>query len=371
MIRAAALLAALALPAAAQPAAEALVRDAARQLEAAGADLGHEAEVYDRIEALTRVIRAYESGLSAMRDSLRAARLREAEVTQRLGQESTEVGAVLNALTTMGQAPEAMLLLHPSGPTATARAGMLMSAVTPAMLGEVEALKGDLQEIATLRALQETALGDLEVGLQQWQDARTRLSDAIEARSDLPRRITEDAATMERLAANARTLSDFADGLSTLPEDAVSDRLPDFATAIGQLALPVHGKVLRRFDEADAAGVRRPGWVLATEPGALVTTPWPATIRYRGPLLDYRNVMILEPEAGYLVVFAGLAEVYGSVGEVLPADAPVGIMGGMPKAEMAGFRPDGRAVSSQRLYVEVRRDGEPEDPAKWFAPDQG
>lgn len=371
MIRAVALLALLALPAVAQPTPEALARDAARQLEAAGAELAQAGEGYDRIDGLTRVIHAYESGLAAMRHSLRAARLREAEVTQRLDDESTRVGAVLNALTTMGQAPEAMLLLHPSGPTATARAGMLMSDVTPAMISEVEALKGDLQEIATLRALQDTALGDLETGLQQWQDARTRLADAIEARADLPRRATEDAAAMERLATNARTLIEFANGLAALPEDAISARLPAFETAVGQLPLPAHGEVLRRFDEADAAGVRRPGWVFATLPGALVTAPWPATIRYRGPLLDYRNVMILEPQAGYLMVFAGLAEVYGAAGEVLPAGAPLGIMGGAAEAGMAGFRPDEGAISSQRLYVEVRRNGEPEDPAKWFASNQG
>jgi septal ring factor EnvC (AmiA/AmiB activator) len=57
------------------------------------------------------------------------------------------------------------------------------------------------------------------------------------------------------------------------------------------------GTILRQFNEADAAGVARPGVVLATHPNALVTTPWPASVRYAGPLLDYGNVIILEPEA--------------------------------------------------------------------------
>ena len=370
MIRAALLSVLLAGAAHAQPSPESLARDAARQLEAAAAGLGGTDEGYGRIAALTRVIRAYESGLAAMRESLRAARLRESEMTRRLDAEGAQVGAILSALSAIGQAPEAMLLLHPDGPTATARAGMLMSDVTPAMLGEVEALSRDLREIATLRALQDTALGDLETGLQEWQDARTRLAAAIEARSDLPRRLTEDPATMERLASSARTLNDFADSLASLPEDAISATLPNFDSARGQLSLPAAGTVTRRFEEADAGGIRRPGWVLATQPGALVTTPWPATIRYRGPLLDYDNVMILEPQSGYLMVFAGLAEVYGAPGEVLPAGAPVGIMGGAAMADMAGFRPEGGESASQRLYVEVRRDGEPEDPAAWFASEQ-
>ena len=371
MIRAALLTLALALPAGAQTDPAGMARDAAGQLRVAAAGLKVADEGYGRIAALTKVIRAYEDGLRAMRASLRAARDREAQVTDRLAAESAQVGAVLNALTAIGQAPEAMLLLHPSGPTATARAGMLMRDVTPAMLSQVETLRRDLQEVATMRSLQDSALVDLETGLAEWQDARTRLAAAIEARSDLPRRVTEDTATMERLAASARTLGEFADSLSTLPPDALSDTLPAFAEARGQLSLPVPGRLARSYQEADAAGIERPGWVLDTAPGSLVTTPWMGTIRYLGPLLDYKNVMILEPEPGYLMVFAGMADVYGDVGEVLPAGAPIGIMDGNTDPEMAGFQADGDRTGGQRLYVEIRHDQATQDPADWFLLDQG
>ena len=47
--------------------------------------------------------------------------------------------------------------------------------------------------------------------------------------------------------------------------------------------MPVQGKVIRYFNEADAAGIKRPGIVVATSDNAC---PYPnrATIRYRGPL---------------------------------------------------------------------------------------
>ncbi|QFU10196.1 Peptidase family M23 [Rhodobacteraceae bacterium THAF1] len=371
MIRATVLTLALALPAHAQTDPAAMAENAAGQLRVAAAGLNVADNGYGRIAALTKVIRAYEDGLAAMRASLRAARDRESQVTERLATDTAQVGAVLNALTAMGQAPEAMLLLHPSGPTATARAGMLMRDVTPAMLSRVEDLRRDLQEVSTMRGLQDSALVDLEQGLSEWQDARARLAAAIEARSDLPRRATEDPATMERLAANAQTLSDFAQSLSTLPPDALADSLPAFAEARGQLGLPVPGRLARAYQETDAAGIARPGWVIDTAPGTLVTTPWAGTIRYLGPLLDYKNVMILEPEPGYLMVFAGMADVYGATGEVLPAGAPIGIMGGSVDAEMAGFQPDGAETGGQRLYVEIRHDRSPQDPAEWFVLDQG
>ncbi|MFD2440307.1 hypothetical protein ACFSS8_09965 [Paracoccus kondratievae] len=38
--------------------------------------------------------------------------------------------------------------------------------------------------------------------------------------------------------------------------------------------------------------------------------------------------MIVEPARGYLMIFAGLAQVFGETGDVLAAGEPVGLMGG-------------------------------------------
>jgi murein hydrolase activator len=87
--------------------------------------------------------------------------------------------------------------------------------------------------------------------------------------------------------------------------------LPPLDDRIGSLQLLVKGLLLRRMNEADAAGIARPGIILATRPGALVHAPTAATIRYVGPLLDYGNIMILEPQTDILFVFADLNIKYG------------------------------------------------------------
>ena len=86
------------------------------------------------------------------------------------------------------------------------------------------------------------------------------------------------------------------------------------------------GRIIRQFNETDAAGIVRPGLVVATASQAIVTTPTAATIRYRGPLLDYGQVSIIEPQIGVLIIVAGMETVYGNIGEVLPAGSPIGIM---------------------------------------------
>lgn len=112
---------------------------------------------------------------------------------------------------------------------------------------------------------------------------------------------------------------------------------------------------------------------MATPPHALVTTPAAATLRYAGPLLNYGNVAILEPQAGLLVVLAGLDVVYGQAGQVLPGGSPVGIMGGA-EADADGILPPGDAQSAndwtETLYIEIRENNEPVDPALWFRTDK-
>jgi septal ring factor EnvC (AmiA/AmiB activator) len=103
----------------------------------------------------------------------------------------------------------------------------------------------------------------------------------------------------------------------------------------------------------------------------MVTSPAAATIRYRGPLLDYGNVVILEPAPDLLIVIAGLAELFGETGTVIPAGAPVGLMGGTTPAAADILHESVTGTGDLRpetLYIEVRDGDAPVNPADWFAP---
>lgn len=322
----------------------------------------------ERVTALTRTIRAYERGFGALRDTLRRASAREAEIKASFVARRDRIGALLGAMATMERSSEPLLLLHPDGPLGTARSGMILAAVAPALQAEAEGLRSELEELGRVRALQAEVAETLQRGLDAAQAARTALAQAIQDRTDLPRRFLEDPEELRSLVASADSLDAFAAGLSRMETD-IGAPMGDFAGAEGTLPLPVEGKLLRRAGEADAAGIRRPGILVATRPGALVTLPWAATVRYRGPLLDYGNVMIAEPAPGYLLVLAGMATVFGETGDVLDAGAPVGLMGGIaPESATtaAGGKDGGGAERTETLYIELRQGKEPVDPAPWF-----
>lgn len=349
-------------------------RKASLALEDASRSLDEADGARNRVKALSETVRAYEDGLRAMREGLRQAAVQEQALAGELAASEAEIAQLLGILQSMGSAPSPVLLLHPSGPLGTARSGMILADVTPALTAQAEALKAKLAEMRELRELQMNAAETLRQGLAGAQTARIELSQAVADRTDLPRRFTEDPVKTALLIAATETLEGFASGLAAIAVDEVPGSLPDISERKGTLALPVRGRILRRAGEADAGGIRRPGLILATPPHALVTTPTAATLRYKGPLLDYGNVAILEPQAGILLVLAGMETVYGEVGEVLPGGSPVGLMGSAG-ADADGILPTNTQQTgtdwSETLYIEMRETNTPVDPEGWFRTDEG
>jgi septal ring factor EnvC (AmiA/AmiB activator) len=348
-------------------------RAAVEQLQTA-TELLHNAEgTRNRVRALTETVRAYETGLAAMRDGLRRAATREAQMGRQLQAREDEIAQLLGVLQTIESAPPAVLLLHPSGPLGSARSAMTLAEVTPALNARAQVLKTDLEEMRILRQLREAATDTLEKGLAGVQQARAELSKAIADRTDLPRRFTADPVRTAILISSTDTLAAFADGLAEITSDDIAETSGDITTLKGQVSLPVQGILLHRAGEADAAGIKRQGIILATRPRALVTSPTAATIRYLGPLLDLGNVMILEPQPGILFVLSGLQEVYGEAGQVIPEGSPIGLMGGAAPQTGAilSLSGDGSGTDrSETLYIEVREGDSPVDPETWFQIDK-
>ncbi|KIN63064.1 Peptidase M23B [Sulfitobacter noctilucicola] len=352
-------------------------RAAAGALEEASRMLDEADGARDRVRALTQTIQAFETGLGAMRSGLRAAAINEAQLTKKLQSREEEVAQLLGVLQSMGDEPSPVMLLHPDGPTGNARAGMLLAELTPALNRRADTLRSDLENVQMLRGLQVDAAERLQAGLTQVQAARTELNQAMANRTDLPTRFTEDPVRTGILIASTETLDGFASGLSEIVTDETEPAPVSLEGQIGALSLPAQGLILRRAGEADAAGVKRPGIILATRPGAIVTTPTAATIRYTGPLLDFGNVVILEPQAQTLFVFAGLDVVYGKAGQVIAGGTPVGLMGGISQqtADQSGgllspLREGAGTDRSETLYIEVRQNNTPQNPAEWFRTDE-
>lgn len=325
---------------------------------AAALDRAQDQKADVRIAALAQAVRAYEDGLAALRAGQRVAAQRQQAIESVLVARKAELSELLSTLMTIERAPRPATVLHPTGPLAGARAGMLLSELTPGLGQQVASLQAALQELSVMRAVQRGASAKLETGLAGMQEARQRLAKAVSDRGPLPAPVAQDPVAMQRLLQSADTLDSFAAGLaevpgaSALPADALTAPLP----------WPARGLLLRSFWELDQSGIARPGWLVATAPGALVTAPTAATVRYVGPLLDFGAVVVLEPGAGALIILAGLGSTFVQAGEVVQAGAPLGLMPEptSPQADVNGVSAD------QTLYIEMRIGAQPVDPGDWY-----
>ena len=343
---------------------------ASEALSTAAAGLSNAESARDRVAALTETVRAYENGLSAMRDGLRGATIRERVIRLEFENRRDQLSRLLGILQTLERATTPMLLIHPTGPVGTARSGMMMSEVTPSLQRQAEKLKSQLEELSELRRIQTEAEEQLRLGLAGVQQARVALSQAIADRTELPKRLLDDPVRTQILADSATSLEMFAGSIGVLPPEPETAKAIEFDKMRGTLGLPVDGTLLRGFNEVDAAGLKRPGLVIASRPLALVSAPAAATVRYAGAFLDYGNVIILEPQPSYLLVIAGLDQVYGEIGEVVDQGAPIGLVGGNPAGAqefLIEASEGGSALAQETLYIELRYEGEPVDPSVWFA----
>lgn len=360
MTRARALCLAIALGLAALPV---RAQDAADTLRATIDDMRNAGASADKAMALTQAIRAYETTLATLRDEIRDTLVQEQRLRTQLEESRAQRGRLIALLVATGRLPAAPAMLsHPAGPADAVRANLLLAELTRTLRAETAALTRDLKEAAALGRWRESMAQTLAEGQRLQQGARADLGQTLAHQPGS--QAAEDPAVLRALLESEGTLEGFATMLGATPEGAESA----FADAKGTLALPVSGTLLHAYETAPAP--HRPGISIATAPRALAVTPWPATIRYLGPLFDYGNVMILEPETGYLMVFAGFDLVYGAIGQVLPAGAPIGLMGGIePEVEefLSPMQEDDGSARQETLYIEFRRNGAPTDPGEWFA----
>lgn len=347
--------------------------DAVQQTERAARLIGNAAEGLAsaprgerRLSVLGQVVQGYETGLAAQRAASRDLALRADVLSARMAQDRDRLARLLGGLHRVSRAPAPLLLLHPSGPEGAARAAQMMAAIVPYLQAEADELRAMMIELDIVATEQDRAEDLMRDGLVGVQQARIALRDALDARTVPPE---PEPALVARLRADSQNLQAFARMLARESAAMTTGSPQRFEKARGTLPLPAPGHVLRAYGARDADGTVRPGIVLGVEGVRQVTAPWTASLRYTGPFLEYGQIAVLEPAEGWLMILAGLNDVQRQAGEVILAGEPVGTLT-QSRGGVAGFgvEPATESGPNQRqvLYVELRHEGVPVDPAPWF-----
>jgi len=219
------------------------------------------------------------------------------------------------------------------------------------VLAEIQdKLRAQRKEVATLKQ-DEGRLSKLIDGLAKLppprpvakpQPKKTQSEPALGMPGNRP---TEGAEAPRREAA-----SGVAD---TVADGSVPDS--DFANLRGRLHWPVRGELVGRFGAPRGDGTTQwkgvfiragSGEVRAVAPGRVVFADW---------LRGFGNLIIIDHGDGFMTIYGNNESLFKSPGETVRAGEAIAAVGSSGGGEESG------------LYFEIRRHGQPQDPAKWVA----
>jgi septal ring factor EnvC (AmiA/AmiB activator) len=220
--------------------------------------------------------------------------------------------------------PPPALLVSPKDAKDAVRAAILVKAMTPELQARAQAYASSASEM-----MRQRRLADVE-------------SEAL---------FTHDSETAEAAPP--------PEGPALPPlRGPVAGENPLAVKAPDQLIRPTAGSLIRRFGQPLADGGRANGLTFAAPKGGVVASPAAGLVQYAGPVKGWGVILILRLSGGYHLVLAGLER------------SPVAPGQSVASGQAVGWMPDGRQSTSE-LYLEVRDQGSPVDPARWLKKNSG
>jgi septal ring factor EnvC (AmiA/AmiB activator) len=348
-------------------------REQSEKMKKRAADLNAEIEtVRARAVAAARAAQETERTLARLEDEVAALGRAEAMVAGRLKARRAEVGSAVMALQRIALYPPEVLFAHPVPPSDMVRGAILLRTAVSEIERRAADVRADLDEVRASRAVAARVLNRHADAAAKLVDERRALEEALVRRTALAHETLVETKALERrlaqFAAEARGLNELMARLevekarrppaaAAAPKSGAAALAPSttpFARSRGQLPMPAVGQIVIRYGQAAATGLTHRGVTLETPPQATVVAPFAGYVVFADVFRGYGQLLILDHGDGYHTLLAGLSRIDGVPGLWVETGEPVGIMGegdkGLP-----------------RLYVEIRRGGQPFDPLPWLA----
>ncbi len=329
---------------------EAVAKDRlSKQLKNAELSVGRAREGLDGVRRSRAEQASKRSSLAAQRKS------READ----LAQNRSALAGQLRAAYQIGKEEPLKLLLNQKDPRRAGRMFVYYSYFGRARADQIHDIETDVQAIANLDEqlqAQDAKLAELE---QQQRAELMELERAREQRSGVLASLTAEsnshAQSLERLKSQQgsleRLLAELRRAMEKFPTLNGHDA---FARLRGKLAWPVGGRLVARFGESRAGGVKWDGVLVATERGAPVRAVYSGRVIYADWLPGLGLLTIIDHGEGYMSLYGHNERLYKTVGERVNPGDTVGSAG------------DSGGSSRPEVYFEIRKGGKAVDPRPWF-----
>ena len=319
-----------------------------RELKSAEVSVGKAREDLDGVRRGRAERAAKRSSLASEK------RARETDLAQNRG----ALAGQLRAAYMIGREEPLKLLLNQEDPERAGRMFVYYSYFGRARAQQIHGIESDVAAIATLEdqlQAEDAKLAELEkqqrADLMELELAREKRSGVL---ASLTAESNSHAQNLERLKDQQSGLEKLLKELRRAIERFPIDNNDAFAHLRGKLAWPVPGKLVARFGEPRAGGVKWDGVLVATERGAPVRAVYGGRVIYADWLPGLGLLTIVDHGEGYMSLYGHNERLYKAAGERVNAGdtlASAGDSGGSNRTE---------------LYFEIRKGGKAVDPRPWF-----
>jgi len=343
------------------------------------------ADLRARLVKIAKAVQDAEASLTGIESELAALTEREKALEAELKRDRAAHAATLAALQRLARQPPESLAAHQSDAVRAARAAAMLKHYQRAVAAHAAALRRKLAELKTVRTRIAARRDTIARTTARLAVDKTRLAVMLAKGASLRERSAREQRLMQArlkvLASAARNLRELLDSVGrsgqiqavripVVPRGPLLSKpkgIRIFAAAHGKVIVPVRGSIIRKFGQPRDAGERdgagadgrdigpfNKGVVIETRPEAQVVAPFDGRVVFAGPFRSYGLILIIDHGGGYHTLLAGLARVDIVVNQWLLGGEPVGAMSSTQSR-------------STRLYLEIRRRGQPINPLPWLA----
>ncbi|WP_150213870.1 murein hydrolase activator EnvC family protein [Candidatus Tokpelaia sp.] len=285
-----------------------------------------------------------------------------------------ETAEILAGLEKLGLSPPPVIFVRTEDRRQSLQAAVLLGALLPQMRAKAEAVQADLAALEQLELAANEAQEHLRQAREKQADEHRRLALLLEEKKRAQRQkqqnLQEEEKSRKKLAEKVQNLQDLLGEISKQTASPGTGAAPGqmqievpFSTLRGLLPRPVAGRRLAGFGQT-VGGKLSQGEIIETAPAAMVLAPAEGVVRYAGRFRSYGQLVIIDAGENYYIILAGMAQIHVAPEQFLLQGEPVGSMEKLLLADKGGFMVN---KAAPQLYMEIRKDGKPVNPALWWA----
>lgn len=205
-----------------------------------------------------------------------------------------------------------------------------------------------IQELDKIRNERAIEKEKLDRSAKKYSSEKNELDKLLKTRSAQNEKLKSQQIAIQdklkQLSMRAKNISELSAGVGS------SEMSSDKRFSKRKLNIPVRGKLIVRYGEKTALGLKSDGWRIRTNGNSLVMAPADGIIKFADSFRGFGKIIIMSHKNGYNTVMTNMGSIDALVGQEVLAGEPIGRMN----------------ENKPEMYLEVRRGDKSVDPYNLF-----